>query len=101
MGMAATLMAQRIAGNVRAELARTRVQQQQIADALGENQQYVSRRITGLVAWRVDELAVVANILGVDPGDLFRLPGQRAGATHQKYRPSARPQRHLVLLEAA
>lgn len=60
----------RIAGNVRAEVARQQLEQERIAQALDQNQQYVSRRITGAVPWRVDELEIVADVLGMHVAEL-------------------------------
>lgn len=62
---------QSVAGNVRAEMARRRVPQTRIAAALGLTQQAVSRRLTGRVAFRSDELAVVARVLGVPAASLL------------------------------
>ncbi|MEJ9080734.1 helix-turn-helix transcriptional regulator [Gordonia malaquae] len=51
--------------NVRAEMARLRVSQQKMGAALGWSQDYISRRLTGSVAFTIDELAAVAEYLGV------------------------------------
>lgn len=84
----------RIAGNVRAEVARQQLEQERIALALGQNQQYVSRRITGAVPWRADELEVVANVLGVHVAELvggrapegWQPPQQRDGESSRRTR---------------
>jgi len=54
-----------VGATVRAEMARRRVTQRQIAEALGLSQTQISRRLAGEVAFNVDELAVVADFLGV------------------------------------
>lgn len=60
-----------VAGAVRAELARRQVGQRQVAEALGISQPAVSRRLAGEVAFNVDELAAVADLLGMDARDLM------------------------------
>lgn len=54
-----------IAAEVRAEVARQSLTQQQLADRLGEQQWWVSRRLTGLVPFEAAELVRVAEALGV------------------------------------
>lgn len=54
-----------VAAEVRAEVARQALTQQQVADRLGEKQWWVSRRLTGDVAWDVADLVRVADALGV------------------------------------
>lgn len=63
--------ASRVAAEVRAEMARQRLSQQSLADRLGWSQQRLSRRIMAdggkypLVPFDVEELAQVAEVLGV------------------------------------
>ena len=54
-----------VASNVRAELARRGLTQRELADKLGLTQTAISSRLRGIVAFDVDELAVVAETLGV------------------------------------
>lgn len=54
-----------VASEVRAELARQRLTQQDLADRIGEGQWWVSRRLTGTVPFAVAELVRVAEALGV------------------------------------
>ena len=54
-----------VAAEVRAEVARQALTQQQLADRLGEGQWWVSRRLTGDVAWEIADLMRVAEALGV------------------------------------
>lgn len=70
-----------IAGNVRAEVARRRIPQSDIAAALGEIQQWVSRRMSGSVEWRISELVAIAELLGIHPAVLMggRPPAQPGG----------------------
>lgn len=54
-----------VAAEVRAEVARQALTQQQVADRLGEKQYWVSRRLTGETKWEVSDLVRVASALGV------------------------------------
>lgn len=58
-------VADRIAAEVRAELARQGISQQVLADRLGWTQMRVSRRITTTVPFTVIELVAIAAALGV------------------------------------
>lgn len=60
-----------VAAIVRAEMARRKITQLVIADALGVSNAAVSRRLSGHVPWDVNELVVVADVLGMDPRDLL------------------------------
>lgn len=60
-----------IAGNIRAEIARAKVTQGEVATALGQNQQWVSRRMTGSIPWSADDLVAIADLLGVHPAVLL------------------------------
>jgi transcriptional regulator with XRE-family HTH domain len=57
--------AQRVAAEVRAEMARQRKTQAHIAQALGSSQAAVSRRLNGEVPFDVRELALIADSLDV------------------------------------
>ena len=60
-----------VAANTRAEMARRKIRQRHIAEYLGMTQQSVSARLSGRVAFTVDELAAIARLLGVDPATLL------------------------------
>lgn len=62
--------AQRTAANVRAEMARKRITQIKLAESVGWSQGAVSRRLSGRVPFNIEELARVAEILGVTVADL-------------------------------
>lgn len=62
----------RVAAVVRAEAARRKVPQAQIADRLSVSQAAVSRRMTGRTPFDLDELAIVAQLLDVPVIDLIR-----------------------------
>lgn len=57
--------AKHIAAEVRAEMARQGLTQQALANKLGCNQPYLSRRMTGAVPFDVAELVELAEALGV------------------------------------
>ena len=63
---------QRVGANVRAEMARHRLSQERIAKQLNISQQALSQRLGGKVAFRVDELDSLADILSVSITDLMR-----------------------------
>lgn len=54
-----------VTGEIRAELARRRVKQDQLAKAVGRSQATIARRLAGLSAWDLDELEAVAAFFGV------------------------------------
>ena len=56
---------------IRAEMARRGVTQADIAGSLGIPQSQVSARLRGVVDWRLRELQVVADVLGVGLADLI------------------------------
>lgn len=60
-----------MAAEVRAEMARQRVSQSELAERLGRNQPWVSVRLTGQVPFVVDDLNDVCRALGVSIVTLF------------------------------
>ena len=62
------------AANVRAEMASAAVSQVVLAAHLGTSQQAISRRLSGLVAFDVDELHRIAEFLGVPVSALIHEP---------------------------
>lgn len=63
--------AERIAANVRAEMARRCYTQTSLARELNRSQQFVSRRLSGQVAFDVHDLDAIATILGIPLTDLI------------------------------
>ena len=61
-----------VSANIRAEMARRGLTQGVLAEALGLSRPSISNRFRGVVPWTVDELAIVADGLGIDPADLLR-----------------------------
>lgn len=62
---------ERVAATVRAEMARYGVRQREIAVALGLTQQSVSGKLRGSTPFAVDELAVVAPMVGMTVSELI------------------------------
>ena len=66
-----------VAANIRAEMARTGKNQGDIAKVLGITRQAVSRRLLGFTPLDVDQLAKIADLLGVSMSELL---GEKASA---------------------
>lgn len=60
-----------LAANVRAEAARRRVSQAQIAQHLGLDRSAVSRRLSGKTEFSSSELARISDLLEVPVAELF------------------------------
>lgn len=69
-----------VGATVRAEMARRKVTQQQVADVLGIAQTQVSRRLNGQVSFNVDELQAVAHLLGMSVQSLVASPAAERAA---------------------
>lgn len=67
-------LSERVASVVRAEMARKKVGQDEIAALLGLSQASVSRRIRGVTPFEVDELGPVAGLLEIPIACLFESP---------------------------
>lgn len=61
----------RLNATIRAEMARQRITQTELAVALSIPQTQVSARLRGAVEWRVTELLGVAELLGVPASTLL------------------------------
>lgn len=78
--------AQAVAGNVRAELARHRISQQELASRIGMAKGAVSARMTGQRQWQLEDLEKVAKVIGCDPAELViggryaRIDGEAGGS---------------------
>lgn len=62
---------QRVAAEVRAHTARQGLMQKDLAKALGQNPSGITNRMRGRVAFTLDELAVLAELFGIEPADLM------------------------------
>ena len=60
-----SLIAENVASNVRAEIARRRRTGRSVALELGWSQPYMSRRLTGEMPFNVNDLARIAEVLDV------------------------------------
>lgn len=65
MQTTATTATGRVAATVRAELARRRISQTAVSERLEMSQASVSRRLTGDTPWDINELAAIADLIGV------------------------------------
>ena len=63
-----------ISQEVRAWAARFGMRQRHLAEILGVSQTQVSQRLSGRIAWSVDEVDALAAAFGIDPLDLQRRP---------------------------
>lgn len=60
-----------VAGEVRAHLARRNIKQTELAEALRRDQTWLSRRLLGKVAFDVDDLATICEVLHVSMAELL------------------------------
>ena len=63
---------ERVAANVRAELARYGMQQVRVAQALGVTQQAVSQKLSGRRPLTLDDIEVIAALVDMTPDELLR-----------------------------
>ena len=68
-------MRQRVAEEIRALLARRSMSGSELARRVGVTQPYMSRRLTGEIAFDVDDLQAIAEVLDVQPSDLLAAVG--------------------------
>lgn len=61
----ANTTSERIAANVRAELARRRLSGSALAEALAVPHRTMTRRLSGQIRWTAEDVESVANYLGV------------------------------------
>jgi transcriptional regulator with XRE-family HTH domain len=66
--------AMRVADSVRAEMARRKITQTELAESLGMTQPAISRRMSGAVPFDTEELGRIADLLGVPMSVLFGEP---------------------------
>lgn len=71
---------QRVAANLRAELARRHLTQRDLAKALGVTQQAISQRMLGRIAFDVNQLGAAAEFLGITPEQLLASHHEREAA---------------------
>jgi len=94
-----------VAEEIRVMLARRRMSGAELARQIGQTQPYLSRRLTGEVAIDVDDLAKIAQVLGVSPTALIGAgitegygvsPAQRQHRKHTAPKPRAAAHRRPV-----
>lgn len=76
--MPASPFTELVAENVRAEMGRARVSGVQLAALINKTHPYMSRRLTGKVAFDTDDLAAISGALGINVLDLMRAPERAA-----------------------
>lgn len=64
--------AERVGAAVRAEMTRRKITQAEVSACIGLTQQAVSRRLAGQVPFDVNELAKIADYLGLDIATLVK-----------------------------
>lgn len=69
--LSGTSLRERTAEEIRVLLARRHISAAELARRTGMKQPYISRRMTGEVAWDVDDLERIAAVLDVDVIDLM------------------------------
>lgn len=90
-----------VAGEVRAHLARARISGRQAALQLGWTQPYMSRRLTGDIAFDVNDLEALAGLIGVPVTAFFDAGPSNWGGTYNRDRgviSTNRSTRHLTLV---
>jgi transcriptional regulator with XRE-family HTH domain len=60
-----------LAREIRAAMAREGLSGVRLGNIIGKSQPYVSRRLSGRLAFDVDDLEVIGRILNVSPSDLI------------------------------
>jgi transcriptional regulator with XRE-family HTH domain len=68
-----------VAAEVRAEVARQQLGQQELAIRLGWSQPTLSRRLTGAAVFSTEEIEQLAEVLGVPVGQLASPPQREGG----------------------
>ena len=74
---------ERVAENVRVEVARLKLSQKAIADALGISQSSANRRYLGITPFDVEELYTMAAVLGCHVSALLPAEGSLDGQRSQ------------------
>lgn len=67
-----------VAANIRAEMGYAELTQEELAKLLGQSKMWMSRRYNERVEYNASEILRLADIFGVEPGELF---------THRKRNP--------------
>lgn len=62
----------RVSGNIRAEIARRRLTQGEVAEIIGKSVDSIGRRYNGKLDWTLAEIAALAQYLGIDPAQLTK-----------------------------
>lgn len=93
-------MQQIVAANVRARLAWAQVGHDAAARAAGCSIRSFRYKISGEYGFRPDELAGLAQLLGVEIGALFQVPDSFTSVSESAWTRTTAGQRHLWLVAA-
>jgi transcriptional regulator with XRE-family HTH domain len=72
--MTNTNLSRTLAGNIRAEIARRGVTQEELATRIGMARSSLSHRLAGRISFDVDDLSRIAEALEVEPASLLQAP---------------------------
>ena len=86
---AGTPLRERVAEEVRVELARERMSATQLAKRMGVSQAYIWRRLSAETAFDLDDLERIGVLLGVEPADLLGRAADLVGRSKPPYVPGA------------
>lgn len=89
-------MRERIAEEIRALLGRRMLSASELARRIGATQPYISRRLTGDIAFDVDDLVKIAAVLGVEVADLFPREGRTVVFAGETRRQTTQPKSLLA-----
>lgn len=92
----ATPMRVRTAEEIRVLLARRRMSASELARRTGMTQPYMSRRLTGEIAFDVDDLDLIATVLEVNVADLLPRSARSEVTAYSLTTPPARVAPHAV-----
>ncbi|NMW64464.1 helix-turn-helix transcriptional regulator [Mobiluncus mulieris] len=77
-------MDEALAGEIRAELARRKIQVKKLAAQIGMSREVLSNRVNGSVPFTAAELTKVANTIGISPVVLMQRAEQAAQDAKQQ-----------------
>lgn len=78
-----------VAATLRSELARNRISASRVALAIGKDQPWISRRLTGQVAFDLDDLDAITEVLGISPSELMDAASETARKPRRRIREKA------------
>lgn len=67
-----------VAANVRAEMGRAELTQEELAKLLGQSKMWMNRRYKEAVEYSASEILRLADVFGMEPGELFTVSKRNA-----------------------